>query len=233
MACLCRLVVAGSLFFLGVASPAAAEPIRITGGSLLVTGAHEVAPVSIAGTRGFSLTGMVDPAEGNVRAITSCGIEGCEANSTIDIGAVLGGPAFPGSVATLDGVTYDDIDNASSPASVFFILTGSLALPGMGTSPVTVSAPFTLDTGRFFRSFPLEGVEIVGSGGTATLRFIPGMLPPESPGRWVLDQIQYDFSDSAPVPEPATMLLVAGGVLAIIRRRSQRSHPTSSDRHEL
>jgi hypothetical protein len=42
---------------------------------------------------------------------------------------------------------------------------------------------------------------------------IPGIPP-----GWVVDQVRYDFGDSAPVPEPATLTLLGIGLAATALR---------------
>lgn len=58
-----RSRVAAVLFTLGMAQSATADPIVITGGSMLVTGRFESGSISLTGTRGFSLRANVDPAK--------------------------------------------------------------------------------------------------------------------------------------------------------------------------
>jgi PEP-CTERM putative exosortase interaction domain len=38
----------------------------------------------------------------------------------------------------------------------------------------------------------------------------------------MIERIRYDFADQAPVPEPSTLTMVAGGLLAIVRAARKR-----------
>jgi hypothetical protein len=58
-----------------VASPASAEPITITGGSIVFPEAaiFQVGPISIVGTRGFSIKAWIDTGESwNIGPIAQC-----------------------------------------------------------------------------------------------------------------------------------------------------------------
>jgi hypothetical protein len=214
---------------LAAAHPAAADPIVITSGSMLVTGQFESGSISLTGTRGFSLRALVDPSEGAVDAMNLCNQEEprCAGGSTISIGTNLVGSAFPRGVATVDGLTFENIDDANSPATVLLRLNGTITLPAMTGSPVVVTAPFAVGESAFFLPFPLQQVAIQGAGGTATLSLIPGRDGEGTAPPWVLDQISYAFSSDgggAPIPEPGTMLLVAAaGVAGAWRSRRQRT----------
>jgi hypothetical protein len=214
--------VAAVLFTLGMAHGAAADPIVITGGSMLVTGPFESGSISLTGTRGFSLRANVDPAEGEVSAINRCGAVGdptCVAGSTISIGTSLVEDAFPNGIATLDGVTYDDISSIFSPATVLLRLQGTVTLPELQDSPVTLTARFTVGESAFILPSPTAPVPIQGSGGTATLRLVPALEVEGAPVPWIVDLIRYDFNDAAAIPEPSTVLLVAVGLVGAWRSR--------------
>jgi hypothetical protein len=205
------------LLLLGAVPRASADPIRITGGTIVVTGRAEIGAVSIVGTRGFSLLGGVDPGEGRVDPFTDC--NPClPGTTTISVGAFLGGTALP-AVATLDGNTYTVGSGIDDPVSVVLELFGMSRVPAPSDSPTMVTAPFTAE-GRFFLPFPDTPVLIRG-GGIATLLFRP-FPAGGSPETWEIDQVRYDFTDQTPVPEPATLMMVAGGLAAIVRVRKKR-----------
>lgn len=211
------------LFFLGFAPHASAEPIRVTGGTIVVTSPAE-GTVSIVGTRGFSLTGIVDPGEGRVDPFTEC--NPCLPDTfALSVGAFLGGTGFPDAVATLDGNRYTvgmGIDDLETVALELF---GAASLPPLSDSRTVVTAPFTAE-GWF--SLPGLNVPIRGRG-IATVGLKP--FPAGSPDTWEIDRlVRYDFSD--PVPEPATFMLVASGLAAIVgarkKRRSRHANLSSS-----
>ena len=201
---------AAALLTLGLAAHAAAEPIVITGGSMLVPGPPGSDGVTLTGTRGFTLRGSVNPTEGEVSAISQCGFAtaDCLGGTVLSLNTRLFGVAFPQTVVTLDGISYHNIDDASSRSSIVFQLAGSVILPPVQFDPVTISAPFTIDSRSFFEPpFPADRVEITGAGGTATIRLAPALELEDVP--WVVEEILYDFGGggAAPIPEPATVLL--------------------------
>ena len=102
-----RIVAVAACVSLGIADRAAADPIVLTGGSMLVTGRFESGSVSLTGTRGFSLRALVDPGEGEVSAMSQCGqvSPDCAGGSIINLGTLILGFGFPNDVATLDGAT--------------------------------------------------------------------------------------------------------------------------------
>jgi hypothetical protein len=227
-----RFLPAAVLLSLGIVPHAAAEPIIITGGSMLVTGPFESGSISLTGTRGFSLRALVDPGEGEVSAINRCGQEDprCEGGSTISIRVNLVESGFPQGIATLDGVTYDDIDSTTSPATVLLRLEGTVTLPAFQTSPIVVTSPFTVGPSAFLLPSPEAPVEIQGAGGIATLQLIPGREAEGTPTPWVVDLIRYDFNDAAAIPEPTTVLLVAAGAVGAWRSRRRAAMKASAPR---
>jgi hypothetical protein len=215
------------LFFLGVAPPASAEPIRLTGGEIVVTSPFDGA-VAIAGTRGFSLTGMVDPGEGRVDPFTQC--NPCTpGTSTLSVGAFLGGTAFPNAVATLDGNAYTVGTGVDDLEIVNLELFGTMSLPPLSDSAVMLMAPFTA-LGAFVLP-TLDFPEVIRGQGIATVRLKPFRGEDGSPETWEIDRlVRYEFSD--PVPEPATFVLIASGLAALVgarkRRRDTQANPSRS-----
>ena len=130
-----RFVVAAALLCLGFGQQAAADPIRITAGSVLLTGPSELGTIFVSGTGGFTLQPLVDPLEGNT-VMAQCGISPCLPGET-NIGGMLAGSAFPNGVATFEGTVYDDIDNLNSPAAVALAFAGSAMLPAVPDAPIS------------------------------------------------------------------------------------------------
>jgi hypothetical protein len=213
-------VAAGGLFCFGVTAAAGADPIGLTSGSFVLSAGSEIGSIDIAGTRGFSLKGPIDAAEGSVNILSACGFEHCLPGSSISLDGRLGGRAFPGGVVTLDGITHDDIGLAGSAASVYFTFTGKVLLPDFTGSPAVVTAPFRITGGAFTNDFPAQPAGIDSGHGTAMLWLTP--RGGDDAPAWGLDDLRYEFSDAAPAPEPATLLLVGTGVLAAWRLRTRR-----------
>lgn len=214
-------VAGAAILCLATASRATADPITITAGSLLVTGFSEVGSISLDGTRGFSLRSPVAPTEGAVLPINFCGFEGCLPGETIRLDAFLGGPALPGGVITVDGHTFEDIGSLSSIASIALDFQGSLTLPAFADSPMVVSGAFTLAGLLSVLDAPELGGPLFGAG-AAFLSLVPSPAESGLPRTWVVDQVRYDFAEPAPVPEPATMVLVGTGVAAAFLRHRRR-----------
>jgi PEP-CTERM motif len=212
-------VVCIGLLSLGAAPRASAEPIIITGGTFLVPGLSEAGSISIVGTRGFSLVSKVTTLEGRVDPFTNC-FPCSPGVSTISIGAFQAGTSFYGPV-TLDGVTYHVGDGIDDPELIGFEIFGTAPVPGVDSLPTSVTVPFTLE-GNFFASFPEAGVPIKGRG-LATLFFRPDASMPVNPN---IERVRYDFTDQTPVPEPSTLTMVAGGLLAVVRAARKRRQQT-------
>lgn len=212
------IVVCIGLLCLGAAPRASAEPITITGGTFLVTGLSE-GSIAIFGTRGFSLVSQVATSEGRVDAFTEC--IPCAPGSTISIGAFQAGTSFFGPV-TLDGVTYHVGDGIDDPEFITFEIFGTAPVPSLDSLPASVTVPFTLE-GNFFTSFP-QGASPIEGRGLATLFFGTDLSVPRNA---MIERIRYDFTDQTPVPEPATLTMVAGGLLAVVgaarKRRDKHS----------
>jgi PEP-CTERM motif len=211
---------------LAVTPPAAADPISITSGSIVAADPFGIGSnsIAIAGTRGFSIEGVVDLSEGFVAPLSGCGTIGCLAGTTISLGTFLADSAVVGT-ATLDGNQYH-IGFGNDPASVLLQFVGTATLPQPVSSPTVVTAPFSATQSLFsfeifdgvFTSVPLNG------SGVASLSLSPS-LNPDFPPLWVVDQVRYDFNDvPAVVPEPSTMTLITLGLaVTTLRARMRRT----------
>jgi hypothetical protein len=210
-------IVAFGLTCLAVPTPAAADPISITSGSIVVTDLVSIGTISIAGTRGFSIEGSVDPNEGRVDPINACP---CLAGTTISLVAVLSGSAVVGT-ATLDGNQYELTGSIEDPAGVSLELVGTAMLPQLVSSATVVIAPFSVTASSVF-VFDGGSVPLNGSG-IASLSLSPTFPVPNESPLWMVDQVRYDF---APVPEPSTMTLITLGLAATTLRARMRRRGT-------
>jgi hypothetical protein len=214
-----RLVGCVGIVWLASIPRASADPIVVTAGFLT---APRLTPpngtASLTGTRGFTLEARVTTGEGNVEAVNEC--TPCLPGTELSVGGVLSGTVFVGT-ATLDGNTYADLLGVDAPASLYFEFFGSTITPAFRNAPTTITAPFTM-RGQFNLPFPTPLAFFEGRG-IATVLLTPE-LDQFGEHRWVGDFVRYDFSDQTPVPEPATLVMVASGLLAVVRGRFRNRH---------
>jgi hypothetical protein len=206
------------------ASVASADPINITAGFLYATIARPTSVASLVGTQGFSLESRVSPEEGNVQTFVDCP---CLPGAPVGISAQLSGLAFFSGEVTLGGESYTDLGGgpADPHGGLFLRIVGPLLVaPPFQNAPTTITGPFTV-RGSLSLPFPHVFQEVLGSGvATVLLRPDPGNL-------WVTGSVHYGFTNETPVPEPATLALVGGGLLAIAHARRSRRRKSSVDVH--
>jgi len=223
----CAPFVAGvAVFWLAIASHAAADPVTITDGSIVFSepSLFQVGSMSITGTRGFSVNGSVDSGESSVGPLRSC--FPCEPTPNFSVDLGLGTFSIFRGVATLDGKTYSDLNGLNSVNTVLLQLVGSTELPPVNAGSIVIRAPFTVAAGSEFQfevapesngQPPVIGIVPLRGRGVATVNFDANSSVPV----WEFSSARYDFQ---PTPEPATLLLV-GGALLLLRaeRRAARA----------
>lgn len=202
---------------------AAADPINIIGGSLVMNPFN--GPITLVGDRGFTFESAVNVSGGFFLPWEQCdnlhSPEPCLPGSSLGLTATWLGNDVTGP-ATLDGAAYSAVGSLSSPSSMVVQFMGTAVLPPL-SSTATVTSPFTFE-GSFFH--PLDGAmvnEPLTGAGMATLLFSPSAT-----GAWHLDSARYDFTTPSPTPEPASLLLMGSGMLALaafVRMRARRPDP--------
>ena len=212
---------------LATVATAAADPIAITAGTISAAapGSSSPSPASFTGVPSFSFVGVVISGEGRIDPFGECLIP-CFPGSTISVGGVLLGGAIPG-VATFHGTRYrvGGVVTNENPNSLYLDLVGAAIVPPLGGVSARITAPFTM-TGTLFTG--VFAANMTGQG-VASVWFRSEPLDEHSSG-WSAERVQYTFSPSTPVPEPATLGTLAFGLAALARtahkRRSRRSMET-------
>jgi len=220
-----RVLLLPAMLVLGMAvpvSPASGDPIQILGGSVTLVGQFTASNfVDIHGTQGFS--GEFIPGTVNGQWVCRpCGPPGTSMSLDAYVDTVDGA-----GTVEFGGTTYGVGSIGGSPGTavlVFRTRGGPVILPPMAPR-ATLSAPFELGQSQLFLEVgdPGPAVFSLAGRGTATLEVVAN---PFGDPLWELASVRYDF---APVPEPATLLLVGTGMLALARRR-YRHRPGTPDR---
>jgi hypothetical protein len=203
---------------IGVGSrPARADPIQITSGSLEMRGTS--GNLLLAGDRGFTLSAVVSATDGIFQPWQHCNLTpACTPGTQIGLDAFWVGASLRDTTATLEGRTFADVGGLNSPNSAVAQFTGSATAPPLDGDTATVFAPFSF-AGSFSFMNP-EGTatisETLFGHGTATLSLRRALT-----SSWSFSAARYEFD---PVPEPASLLLTAGGalLLACRHRRAPR-----------
>lgn len=209
--------------FLASASAGQADPIVITSGQAVVTNSLIESGVFSFSGRNFSVSGNV--MDGGFPPSSLCWIaplDACAPGAVLPINGFWGGLSV-GFTATLNGVTYNGPSLADG-SNMLLAFQASALLPAWTGSDTSVLAPFTFQ-GEL--SHTVEGAEgftqpLVGRG-TLTV-FLSPFREPDAGERWQVRTVTYNFASAEPIPEPATLLLLGGGMAAtgLLRRKTRR-----------
>jgi hypothetical protein len=204
------VVAMGALF----SAPARADTIALTGGVLDVSVPQGSGVVVLVGDRGFTFTALLNafflpPVGDPMLPGTSIALEGMSAGLDLIDG-----------IATLDGVTYTDVGGLTSSSSAFLrFSTLPATLPSVLDPPSEITARLMVDL--FFAGAGFQHT-LLGSGmATIFLDEAVGFDPPS----WRVTRILGELSsDTAPIPEPTTILLLSTGLAGIAARRRKREN---------
>ena len=206
------------LAMVAIPTTVVAEPIRVTGGYLLMTGLSGT--IELVGEQGFSLSSRVDVVGGIFNPWQQCSVPECTPGTLVDLKALWSGRDLTGSLS-FQGETYP-LNSTMGGAGASVEFAGSFIAPALAPSAV-VTAPFLLippsptrNGSGFTLPLPIGGVHTLFGGGTTTVNLSP--YGPLYPNAWHIDSVRYDFSATEPVPEPGTILLVGLGMAGAVRR---------------
>lgn len=205
-------------------SVAFADPVRIVTGGNVDTGNYDTG-FNLAGAN-FSLV-----AGQGLEPLVNC--QPCTPGTALNLSGTLNVSDWPAGRATVDGHTYDSVFYSGT----FTFDAGSVIVPAMAPGQ---SGPDSQGLSRAFTTFtftgtlaafanasltgtPLFSTALIG-GGTARASF--SNYPSESGIRVV--QLDYQFDDAAPTPEPGSLLLFGTGAAWVAARWRKRRQPSTA-----
>jgi len=207
------------LLILGIASaPAGADPIQVTAGTLTWDATTALAiQLNVTGEQGLAIHAGLSSFNGVNRPIDDCFSMPCFPGQTLSLMIDRTTDAF--GVASIGGETFPIDIGTNISGSLNVLFDGNLIVPAFtGDLTGSANASFIFSGLLFFPQDPCcrAPLELAGRG-IATIEF--ARPHPDAPTGWQLQNMRYEFSQTAPIPEPTTLVLVGTGLAGLIFRR--------------
>ena len=210
---LCTLL----LFAAFTPSTTHADPIVITNGFVTIIGFPSGPAYSLAGDNFAVIGGAGDVGNSTPQAVCFP----CPVGAVINVNGHFVGLSLGAGSATLNGVVFPDLAFGGT-----FTFNGPPLIVPFSESNLTLTSPFTFEghllgcsPSCLSNPTPVFTVDLVGRG-LATLQLNFSNFDTQGNPLFTFGSVRYDFE----VPEPASILLLAGGLAALsagLRRRWQ------------
>ena len=208
-----RIVIVLCAFLMLTLTPSVkADPIVVTSGSLSVTGITGGPTFSLFGEN-FSVGGGGEQGSNQAAQCFPC-----VSGNVIGLNGFFAGSSLGGGTITIDGTTFTNLVFAGT-----FVFTASAVIPA-ATTNISITAPFTFAgdiRGCEFHGGPPDcspgdsvfSTQLVGQG-IATVQLDFFFVNASGNSLYGFNSITYNFQ-SAEVPEPMTITLLAAGLMGL------------------
>jgi hypothetical protein len=213
------LIAVCAFFLLAVAPAVKADPIVVTSGSLTVPGFLRAPQYSFSG-QNFSVNGA------GSEFGSAPGCFPCASGGSINLSSLFVGGSLGTGSLTVNGTTFNNLFFGG----LFQFTAGTVLIPA-ATTNISLTSPFTFSGNLAACPLELGGPDctpskqifsaaLVGQGlATLQLRFLG--LTAGGASLYQFENITYTF-DSAEIPEPATITLLAAGLAGLAARRFRK-----------